>query len=107
MAAVTSGTSPGRPVFLFWCREGEGSGRGMRMARDMGAVPVHVWPQWSCRSLANAMGSSPPSASALLALMAYGAGVSGCHEAAQREQQRHGGAVLSHGQYRAAAALRQ
>ena len=33
----------GPAVFLFWCREGEGSGRGVRMARALGAVPVHVW----------------------------------------------------------------
>ena len=34
---------PGPAVFLFWCREGEGSGRGVRMARALGAAPVHVW----------------------------------------------------------------
>ncbi len=43
MRQDTSDKPAGCPVFLFWCREGEGSGRGMRMARDMGAVPVHVW----------------------------------------------------------------
>lgn len=38
-----TGAAEKKPLFLFWCREGEGSGRGMRMARDLDAVPVHVW----------------------------------------------------------------
>ncbi len=36
-------TSKGGTLFLFWCREGSGSGRGEHLARALGAVSVHVW----------------------------------------------------------------
>ncbi len=43
----SSGGDKGPPLFLFWCREDSGSGRGGRLARDLGAVPFHAWrPGW-------------------------------------------------------------
>ncbi len=38
-------TSPatGGTLFLFWCREGSGSGRGEHLARALGAASAYVW----------------------------------------------------------------
>jgi glycosyltransferase involved in cell wall biosynthesis len=33
----------GGTIFLFWCREGSGSGRGERLSSALGAVPVYIW----------------------------------------------------------------
>jgi len=33
----------GGTLFLFWCREGSGSGRGEHLARALGAVSAYVW----------------------------------------------------------------
>ncbi len=33
----------GGVLFLFWCREGSGSGRGEHLARALGAVSAYVW----------------------------------------------------------------
>ena len=38
-----SSAPPGGTLFLFWCREGSGSGRGEHLARALGAVSAHVW----------------------------------------------------------------
>ncbi len=45
LAQSSKQTSPAKDgtLFLFWCREGSGSGRGEHLARALGAVSAYVW----------------------------------------------------------------